>query len=285
MSVFPARILLATDGSEDAVRATEAAVDLAGRSGSELHLVYVWHDVHTPYAHGFVKRELERQGQEILDAQMKRIEDAGGSVTKAHLREGRTSDEVLELGDELDAGLLVVGSQGYGRVRSILMGSHSEDVVQRAHRPVLVVRRGQNAWPPSRVVVGDDSSDDAKRSAELAANIGKLYGAEILLAHAYPRFLERSDEAKDEVLGFAGKELESRARELEEISGSKPEIRTSAGEAAAVILEAAREKDSPALIAVGSRGLGTIGRARLGSVSTKVVRAARGPVLVCPHTD
>jgi nucleotide-binding universal stress UspA family protein len=44
-----------------------------------------------------------------------------------------------------------------------------------------------------------------------------------------------------------------------------------------------REVTHGALIAVGSRGLGKIGRARLGSVSTKVLQAARGPVLVYPR--
>ena len=55
------------------------------------------------------------------------------------------------------------------------------------------------------------------------------------------------------------------------------------GEAAATLLEAA-EEDSPerTLLAVGSRDLGAIGRMRLGSVSTKVVHAAKGPVLVHP---
>ena len=45
MSVLPDRILLSTDGSQDAVRAAEAASDLAKRSGAELHVVHVWHDV------------------------------------------------------------------------------------------------------------------------------------------------------------------------------------------------------------------------------------------------
>lgn len=50
MSVLPDRILLTTDGSEDAALATRAAVTLAERSGAELHLVHVWHDVPSPYA-------------------------------------------------------------------------------------------------------------------------------------------------------------------------------------------------------------------------------------------
>ena len=55
------------------------------------------------------------------------------------------------------------------------------------------------------------------------------------------------------------------------------------GEAAASLLDAA-EEDAPetTLLAVGSRGLGAIGRMRLGSVSTKLVHAAKDPILVHP---
>ena len=49
------------------------------------------------------------------------------------------------------------------------------------------------------------------------------------------------------------------------------------------ILGEAGKTDATALISVGSRGLGRIRRVRIGSVSTKVVRAADGPVLVYPH--
>jgi nucleotide-binding universal stress UspA family protein len=61
-------------------------------------------------------------------------------------------------------------------------------------------------------------------------------------------------------------------------------MRTSEDPAVA-ILEVAREGEEPTLIAVGSRGLGKVQRMRLGSVSTKVVRAAKGPVLVHPHAQ
>jgi nucleotide-binding universal stress UspA family protein len=41
MSIFPTKILLATDGSEEAELAARTATDLAGKTGSELHVVYV----------------------------------------------------------------------------------------------------------------------------------------------------------------------------------------------------------------------------------------------------
>jgi len=75
-----------------------------------------------------------------------------------------------------------------------------------------------------------------------------------------------------------------RAEELGRLVVSQPGMEIAAGDAAVALLDKAREGDEArALIAVGSRGLGLAKRLRLGSVSTKVLRAARGPVLVYPR--
>jgi nucleotide-binding universal stress UspA family protein len=290
MGVLPERILLATDGSEDAARATEAAWDLASRGGAELHVIHVWHDV-LGFAHDFVKGELKRQGQEVLDGQVEKLRSAGGEVAKAHLRGGRTSNEVLALGGELGAGLLVVGSRGLGTVQRILMGSQSEEIVHHAQVPVLVLRSAGDSWPPARIVIGEDFSDDAGRAGELAAAIGNLYGAGGLLVYSHPDLPEvPPGEARSAVRNLVDmrerdeKMLDDRARGLEQFLGSKPEVRLSGGYPASVLLEAAQEV-RPSLVAVGSRGRAGIARTRLGSVSTKVVTAAHGPVLVYPHVD
>jgi nucleotide-binding universal stress UspA family protein len=290
MSAFPTRILLATDGSEDAVRATEAATDLAQRSGAEFHVVHVWHDV-PGFAHDFVKRELKRQGQEILDEQVEKIRAAGGEVTQAHLRGGRTSNEVIKLTEEIDAGLLIVGSRGLGTVQRILMGSQSEEIVHHAQVPVLVLRSGEGVWPPKRFVVGEDFSDDARRAGDLAASIGGLYDSGGLLVYSHPDLPEvppgETRSTVRELVDMRDRDhrmLEERASELENILGSRPEIRVADGYPANVLLEAS-EEEWPSLVVVGSRGLAGIMRTRLGSVSTKVVTASRGPVLVCPHVE
>jgi nucleotide-binding universal stress UspA family protein len=275
MNRFPNKILLATDGSENTAQATKAAVDIARRRGSEIHLIHVWHDVHTPHAHAFVKSELRRQGREILDKEVKRIGEMGGTITRSHLREGRTFEEVIKLVDELEADLLLVGSHGYRGLRRMLIGSQSEDIVHHAHRPVLVVRRGEDVWPPARIVVGDDFSEDASKAAEVAANLGKLFGARMLLLHAVPRLSQASSESVEA-------KLEEQAGELEDILQQRPQTRIVAGDPAEVLIEGAQEGEEPTLVVVGSRGLGLVGRLRLGSVSTKVVRAALGAVLVYP---
>ena len=46
MSAFPVKILVATDGSEDAILAVQAAVDLSNETGAELHVVHVGESLH-----------------------------------------------------------------------------------------------------------------------------------------------------------------------------------------------------------------------------------------------
>jgi nucleotide-binding universal stress UspA family protein len=204
---------------------------------------------------------------------------------------GSPVDAILDLGEEIGADLLVVGSRGHGTLERLILGSVSEGVVHHSTRPVLVVRGGEDAWPPERVVIGEDGSEAAKKAAEMASSVGELFGARCILVRVYPEFPETdrvgriSDpRAVDDALRQVERELHERTEELGRLAGRRPRMVIAAGDAAVAILEEAREADTAAsLIAVGSRGLGLARRLRLGSVSTKVLRAAEGPVLVYPH--
>jgi nucleotide-binding universal stress UspA family protein len=156
------------------------------------------------------------------------------------------------------------------------------------------MRGGEGAWPPSRIVVGDDPSEGAKEAGEVAVAMAAILGAGVSLVRAYPLFLDISEAAKlaeDATLPLQAAlrrhelSLEERARELESELGHSLRIRVREGEAASVILEAAEEGGEPTLTAVGRRGLGRINRLRLGSVSADVLRSAEGPVLIVPAPD
>ena len=146
MSIFPTTILLATDGSEEAQLAGRTAADLAQRTDSELHVTTVGAGVPisattSPAHFEDVLRENRRQAQEVLEQQVESIEESGGAVNETHLREGRTEEEIVELAEEIEAGLLVMGSRGHSRLRRALMGSVSDAVVRHAHCPVTIVRK------------------------------------------------------------------------------------------------------------------------------------------------
>jgi nucleotide-binding universal stress UspA family protein len=141
MTIFPTKILLATDGSREAELATRTAVDLAENQNSELHVVYV--EPALPMIDQFADPGPERTSPEsrrLLDEQVKHVEETGGTVAEAHLRLGRPDDQIIKVGEEVDAGLIVMGSKGHGGVRRALMGSVSDSVIRHAHCPVLVVR-------------------------------------------------------------------------------------------------------------------------------------------------
>ena len=144
MSIFPTRVLLATDGSNDARLAAEAAADLAAKTGTELQVLAVGRTFPTAVYASYVDQaedELRREAQEVLDNEVRQIEDAGGEITQSYLRMGEERDEaIVHLAEEIDAGVIVVGSRGRGRVRRALMGSVSDSVVRHAHCPVMVVR-------------------------------------------------------------------------------------------------------------------------------------------------
>jgi nucleotide-binding universal stress UspA family protein len=146
MSIFPTTILLATDGSEEAQLAATTAAALAEKTNSELHVVTVGPDYplyelpEHPAGFEDVLRKNRREAKEMLEQQAKRIEASGGAVNETHLREGRADEEIVELAEEIGAGLIVMGSRGHGRLRRALLGSVTDAVVRHAHCPVTIVR-------------------------------------------------------------------------------------------------------------------------------------------------
>ena len=144
MSIFPTTILLATDGSQEAELARSTAVDMATSTNSALHLVtvapgYPSYDVNVPN----VVEQLHEQAEKVLAEQAEKVEREGGTVAQKHLRiaERHRAQQIVQVAEDIEAGLIVMGSRGRGGVRRALMGSVSDSVVRHAHCPVMIVRR------------------------------------------------------------------------------------------------------------------------------------------------
>jgi nucleotide-binding universal stress UspA family protein len=153
MSIFPTKILLAIDGSKEASLAAQTAVDIAEKISSELYVVHVWESLPllaSSYgAFGYTDaqsiqtmvEQAEREARKMLDEQVEHIRDTGGTVRESYLRQGYPDQEIVALAEEIDVGLIVMGSRGLGGMRRALLGSVSDSVVRHAHCPVLVVRK------------------------------------------------------------------------------------------------------------------------------------------------
>jgi nucleotide-binding universal stress UspA family protein len=155
MGIFPTRILLATDGSEEAELAALRAVDLADATDSELHVVHVGVVPRFlesyPGTLGYERRlyeQIEEESRQRLRELSWRVKAAGGTVAGSHLRMGKVDLEVVALAKELGVGLIVMGCRGHRGIRRAIEGSISNGVIRHAPCPVLVVRSHERANAP-----------------------------------------------------------------------------------------------------------------------------------------
>jgi nucleotide-binding universal stress UspA family protein len=148
MSVFPAKVLLAIDGSEEAALAAEAATELSEKTGSEVHVTFVMprpedlmgHHTYSAEVRDSVLEQARSEAQTFLEGRAEQLRAEGAKVAESHLRTGEPDKEIVRLSEEIGATLIVMGSRGLGAVRRALMGSVSDSVVRHAHCPVLIMR-------------------------------------------------------------------------------------------------------------------------------------------------
>jgi nucleotide-binding universal stress UspA family protein len=291
MSIFPTKILLATDGSEDSELAATTAVGLARSTGSELHVAYVLvlppASTHDPYSFDTEVRErAEERAQARLDEQLKKVENMGGTVAGSYLRAGGAAEEIVELAEEIGAGLVVLGSRGLGKIRRLLMGSVSHSVIRHAHCPVMVVRRKPVVFP-ARILLATDGSEEATLAAQTTADLARRTGSELHVVtvgaeyplYELPDYPARFEEVLREQRREAREVLDEQVKRIEESGGTVNEVHLREGRADEEIAVLGDDLDAD-LIVTGSRGVSGLRRALLGSVSDSVVRHAHCPVLV-----
>lgn len=138
-------IVLATDGSPSAEKATKLAVELARETGSKLYVIAAWYTPLTNYTWAPVMTM-----PEIEEADKKRAHDAATAAlelaraadvdAESFVRNGEPVKMISETAENCHAALVVVGSHGWGTVRRFLFGSVSSAVLHDAPCPVLVAR-------------------------------------------------------------------------------------------------------------------------------------------------
>ena len=283
-------IVLAVDASRDAELAARAAAGIATQAGLTVHVVHAWSLAMVAVPYGFYLpsddgEADERAGRRLVDDVASRLESAGVRSVVRHAVFGRAADTILNVAHWVGAGHIVMGSRGLGAVSRLVLGSVSEEVVHRSHRAVLVTRGGPDAWPPSRVVIGDDGSEIAMRAARVGAAIAGVLAIPASTTTVLPEIPESVTSAAgisvDTVLTSALRPVEERTAQLSTLSGVAVDARIAFGEAAAVLVDEAAD-GARCLLVVGTRELGAFARTRHGSVSSKVLHAAEGSVLVVP---
>lgn len=106
-------------------------------------------DITSGYIPQVTWETLSEAAQQAAQASVQRTVAALGDMANVEtlIREGSAAEEIVHAARALGAGLIVLGSRGWGEVRSVLLGSVSERVLHLAHCPVLIVRPPEQHAP------------------------------------------------------------------------------------------------------------------------------------------
>lgn len=141
-------ILFATDFSDSSQTAADYAVTLAKLTGAHLHVLHVISELDEHQrvmipreAFQILEKEVEIQAVKELNRFCR--EQAKDLATTSYAVVGAPFLKILETSEEVNAGLIVMGTHGRTGMEHVMVGSTAERVVRRSTIPVLTVR-GEN---------------------------------------------------------------------------------------------------------------------------------------------
>jgi nucleotide-binding universal stress UspA family protein len=137
------KILLAVDGSENALRAARTAAELTRRMGAkELRVIAVFDPIPTYLGDPNMQIAITaRRGEaeKVLEAAVKEVGEVPCEVHTGIL-EGNPAEAIIGVANTRSSDLIVMGSRGLGGLAGLLLGSTSQKVAAHAPCPVLIVR-------------------------------------------------------------------------------------------------------------------------------------------------
>jgi nucleotide-binding universal stress UspA family protein len=149
VSAMYGSIVVGTDGSETAKEAVRQAAELAKRVGAELLLV----SAYEPVSEARLRQERRdvpddvswmvnprEDVQAVLDEEAERLRGEGLEKVDTLAREGDPADAILDVAEEKNADLIVVGNKGMTGARRFLLGSVPNKVSHHAPCNVMIVR-------------------------------------------------------------------------------------------------------------------------------------------------
>jgi len=136
-------IVVGTDGSRGAEAAVEKVIELVGGSGVTVHLVCAFPGRSTLERIGISARQdpvdLRGVAADVLGRAEGRFREAGFAVEK-HALEGDPADTIIDVADEQNADLIVVGARGTTGLRRFMLGNVAGKLSHHAPRSLLIVR-------------------------------------------------------------------------------------------------------------------------------------------------
>ena len=276
------RILVPVDGSHSCLHAKMLATLIAKEFKSKVTVIHV-------VTHEFMHPELKAQyrlppailheiensylraGRKIIRNAEDLFREEGIEADARLITYEDPAETVLQLVKEEGHDLVVIGNRAKTQAERFSLGSVAEKVARHAECPVIVVKRKPKV---ARMLVAIDGSEHAEKALEYAVEIAQKHGAKITVLHVEEAKLLRLEPKAIEGVGECI--LSDAATKIKEVEFDK---KLEFGSPAETIIKVAKKEDYD-LIVIGSRGLSSVKRFFLGSVSDDVSMHAQCSVMI-----
>lgn len=292
-------ILVPLDGSPMAEQALSVAARLARATDSALHLVHVHVDASPdPIAvEGLpvVDEQLRSMAAEHEQVYLERLAATLGSGEFSPIATrltGSISQSIASYARDISAGLIVMTTHGRSGFAHLWLGSVAETLARNSGTPLLLLRPGEDGVladrPFKRVLVPLDGSPLAEEILPHARALAEVDGGELDLLRIvdtlpvpesmpfHERFRLDERTVADERAAAEGYLSELAGRLAPAVV--HPRVAEAEQPARAILEEA--ERSQADLVAVTTHGKSAVTRVALSSVTDKVLRATRGPLLI-----
>lgn len=293
-------VLVATDFSDNSAAAVRVASRRAARSGDSLTLLHCLESAvdDTPWRH--LLEMPQNMRARFWKAGKKRLEEMFEETIPAedrpHVVDYRVEfkyaeDGILDVLDEEDFNLVVLGATGQNRLANFLLGSTTEDVVRRSDVPVLVVPSDVPEDGFETLVAPVDFTECSRHSLARAASIARQDDARLVIVHAYVLPVTETTFMPAQMPPETIDAFEQqRERQLDEVietvdlDGIEWEGRLEVGTPHNAIVDTVEDVDAD-LVVMGTHGRRGFERLFLGSTATKVLRRMPCSVMTIREHD
>jgi nucleotide-binding universal stress UspA family protein len=284
-------ILVASDGTPAGLGALRLALKLAEERSDAVELLGVVEPVPV-FDAGFLvaipEAEIYEGRQQALKTELEgQLEGITGARDRCPVRveAGLPGPRIVKRADAIGADLILIGLGRHRPVDRIFGTETALQVIRLSHIPVLAVPENTTELPRT-AALGVDFSHFSQRAALAAISVMKApWETHLVHVMSGMEFLPTMSEEwrtayEDELLG----RLSHLADGFLVPDGCELAFDILEGEPAHKLLDFMEDRSVDLLVA-GSHGLSFIGRLLRGSVSTRLVRGAKVPVLVVPPED
>jgi nucleotide-binding universal stress UspA family protein len=284
MKQFFGKILVAVDGSHSCLRAREIAASIAREFGSKVTVVHVIsHDFMHPElkAHhqlpSLILHELDKSyqkaGRKIIRAAEEFFREENVEIKSELVRAEDPAEKVLQMVKESDYDLLIIGNISETQADRFSLGSVAEKISLYAKCPVLIAKRKTKI---KKLLVAVDGSEKADKALEYAIQLCRHFKARMTLLHVEESELFRLE---PKVTKQVGEQILAESASKAKTGDVACDVRLEFGNPARTILKVSKQEDYD-LIVLGSRGVSSVKRFLLGSVSADVSMHAQRSVLI-----